>query len=109
MKLAMTDMDRLSRTTSDTSEIRLRLFALGFVGLLCAMTIGFIFALRLLVPNSVDYGYDERVGTGSLSASRAGRMSDCLGDNAAIAGASRDGLDRVGVSAIAAHAAGVAD
>ena len=73
------------------------------------MTMGFTLALRLLVPNSVDYGYDERVGAGSLSASGAERVSDCPSDNAAIAGASKDGLDRIGVSAIAAHTVGVAN
>jgi len=73
----MKDMDRLSRTTSDTSEIRLRLFALGFLGLLCAMMIGFVSASRALGPNSVDYGYDQRLGAQSLSQSGAERVSNC--------------------------------
>jgi hypothetical protein len=42
----MRDLDRISRTTSDTSENRVGSFALGFFGLLCVMAVGFVSALR---------------------------------------------------------------
>jgi hypothetical protein len=101
-ELAMRDMSRLSRATLDTSEIRLRSFALPFVGVLCAIVIGFLSEIRPLNPNSPDYGYDKALGTQTSSASF---MSNCDDDGAAIAGASKDGLDRLGVRAIVAHVA----
>ena len=101
----MRNMDRLSRTTSDTSEIRLRSFALAFVGMLCATVIGFVSEIRPLNPNSPDYGYDKALGTQTSSLSSASFLSNCDDDGAAIAGASTDGLDRLGVSAIVAHVA----
>ena len=101
----MRDMDRLSRTTSDTSEIRLRSFALAFVGMLCATVIGFVSEIRPLNPNSPNYGYDKALETQTSSLSSASFLSNCDDDGAAIAGASKDGLDRLGVSAIVAHVA----
>ena len=58
----MWHLDRLSPTTSDTSENRVGSFALGFFGLLCVMAVGFVSALRPPVSYSVDYGYDEQLG-----------------------------------------------
>jgi hypothetical protein len=42
----MRDLDRLSRTTSDTSENRVGSFDLGFFGLVWAMAVGIVSALR---------------------------------------------------------------
>jgi hypothetical protein len=52
----MRHLDRLFRTTSDTSENRVGAFALGFFGLLCAMVVGLVSAIGPPVSNSVDYG-----------------------------------------------------
>jgi hypothetical protein len=101
----MRNLDRLSRTTSDTSENRVRSFALAFVGLLCAMVIGFVSEIRPLEPDSPDYGYDEALETETSSLSSANFLSNCSDDGPTIAGASKDGLDRLGVSVIVAHAA----
>jgi hypothetical protein len=89
----------------DTSEIRLRSFALAVVGMLCATVIGFVSEIRPLNPNSPDYGYDEALGTQTSSLSSASFLSNSDDDGAAIPGASKDGLDRLGVSAIVAHVA----
>ena len=84
--LAMRDPDRLSRTTSDTSENRVGSFALGFFGLLCATAVGFVSALRPPVSNSIDYGYDERLGAQTLSPSGENLASNCSDKGAAIVG-----------------------
>jgi hypothetical protein len=87
------------------SDVWVRLFAFAFVGLLCAAVIGFVSEIRPLKPDKPDYGYDEALGTETSSLSSANFVSNCSGDSPATAGASKDGLDGRGVSAIAAHAA----
>jgi hypothetical protein len=93
----MSDLDRLCRTTSDTPEIQVWSFAFGFVGLLCAMAMEFVSASRLHVPNSVDYGYDERLEAGSKT------ELSCSDKGAAIVGAAADNLDDLRASAIVAR------
>jgi hypothetical protein len=90
---------------SNRSDVRVRPFALAFVGLLRATVIGFVSEIRPLEPDSPDNGYDEALGTETSSMSSANFLSNCSDDGPTIAGASKDGLDRLGVSAIAAHAA----
>ncbi len=80
----MRDSDRLCRTRPDTPEMRLWSFAFGVVGLLCAMAIEFVSASRPPVPNSVDYGYDERLEAGSKT------ELSCSDKGAAIVGAAMD-------------------
>jgi len=87
------------------SDARVRSFALAFVGLLCATVIGFVSEIRPLKPDSPDYGYDEALGTVASSLSSANFLSNCADDSPAIARASKDGLDKLRVSAIAARAA----
>ena len=100
----MRDLDRLSRTRSDTSENRVGSFALGFFGLLCAMAVGFVSALRPPVSNSVDYGYDERLGAQTPSPSGAKLASNCSDKGAAIVGAAAmDSLDELRAGATAAR------
>jgi hypothetical protein len=89
---------------STRSDVRVRSFALAFVGLLCATVIGFVSEIRPLKPDSADYGYDEALGTETSTLSSANLLSNCSDDSPTIAGASKDGLDRLGVSAISAHA-----
>jgi hypothetical protein len=95
----MRDLDCLSRTTSDTSENRVGSFALGFFGLLCAMAVGFVSALSPPVSNSVDYGYDERLGTPSCE----NLASNCSDNGAVLVGASIDSLDDLRAGAIVAR------
>jgi hypothetical protein len=98
----MRNLDRLSRATSNTSENRVGSLALGFLGLLCAMAVGFVSALRPAVSNSVDYGYDERLEAQSPSLSGAKLVSNCSDKGAAIAAAAAmDGLDEFRAGAIA--------
>jgi hypothetical protein len=99
----MRDLDRLSRTTSDTPENRVGSFAVGFFGLLCTMAVGFVSALRPPVSNSVDYGYDERLGAQTLSPSGEDLASNCSDNGAAVVGASIDSLDDLRVGAIVAR------
>ena len=66
----MTDLDRSARMTSDASGSPVGLFVLGFLGLLCAMAIGFLSEFHLLKQNSSDYGYDEALGTQTSSQSQ---------------------------------------
>jgi hypothetical protein len=87
---------------STRSDVGVRSFALAFVGLLCATVIGFVSEIRPLNPDSPDYGYDEALGTETSSRSSATFVSNCSCDSAASAGASKDGLDALGTSAIAA-------
>ncbi|MBV8244127.1 MAG: hypothetical protein JOY75_25380 [Hyphomicrobiales bacterium] len=87
------------------SDVRVRSFALAFVGMVCATAIGFVSEIRPLKPDSADYGYDEALGTETSSLSSANFVSNCPGDRQPTAEASKDGLGRLGVSAIAAHAA----
>jgi hypothetical protein len=97
-ELAMRDLHRLSRTTSAGS------FALGFFGLLCATAVGFVSALRPPVSNSIDYGYDERLGAQTLSPSGENLASNCSDKGAAKVGAAAAGsLDEPMVSAIVAR------
>jgi hypothetical protein len=93
----MRDSDRLCRTRSDTPEIRVWSFAIGFVGLLCAMAIEFVSASRLPAPNSVDYGYDERLEAGSKT------ELSCSDKGAATVGAAMDNLDDLRASAVVAR------
>jgi hypothetical protein len=94
----MRDLDRLSHTTSAGS------FALGFFGLLCAMAVGFVSELRPPVSNSVDYGYDEQLGTQTPSPSGANLVSNCSDKGAAIVGsAAMDSLDELRAGAIVAR------
>jgi len=91
---------------SNRSEVRVRLFAFAFVALLCAMVVGFASEIRPLRLDSPDHGYDEALGTQTSSQSNANFLSNC--SDAAPATAARrsnDGLDKLGVGAIAAHAA----
>jgi hypothetical protein len=90
---------------SNRWDVRVRSFALAFVGLLCAMVIGFVSEIHPLNPDSPDYGYDEALGTQTSSLSSATFVPNRSCDSAATTGASKDGLDRLGASAIAAHAA----
>jgi hypothetical protein len=100
----MGHLDRLSRTTSDTSENRVGSFALGFLGLLCAMAVGFVSALRPPVSNSADYGYDERFEAQIPSLSGAKLVSNCSDKGAAIVGAAAmDSLDELRAGAITAR------
>ena len=93
----MKDLGRLSRN-------RVGSFALGFFGLLCAMAVGFVSELRPPVSNSVDYGYDERLGAQTLSLSGARLASNCSDNGAAIVGAAAmDSLDELGAGAITAR------
>ena len=100
----MRNLDRLSRATSDTSENRVGSFALGFFGLLCAMAVGFVSALRPPVSYSVDYGYDERLEAQTPSLSGAKLVSNCSDKGAAIVGAAAtDSLYELRADAIAAR------
>ena len=99
----MRDLDRLSRTTSDTSENRVGSFALGFFGLLCAMAVGFVSALTPPVSNSVDYGYDEQLRAQTPSLFGARLVSNCSDKGAAVVGASIDSLDDLRAGAIVAR------
>jgi len=90
---------------SNRWDVPVRSFVLAFVGLLCATVIGFVSEVRPLNPDSPDYGYDEALGTESSSPSSATLESICSCDSAASAGASKDALDGLAVTAIAAHAA----
>ncbi|MBV8670581.1 MAG: hypothetical protein JO098_02355 [Candidatus Eremiobacteraeota bacterium] len=90
---------------SNRWDVRVRSFALAFVGLLCAMVIGFVSEIRPLRPDSPDYGYDEALGTETSSLSSANLLSNCSDDGLATAARSEDGLDKLGAGAIAAHAA----
>ena len=101
----MRNLDRLSRATSDTSENRVGSFALGFFGLLCAMAVGFVSALRPPVSYSVDYGYDERLEAQTPSLSGAKLVSNCSDKGAAIVGAAAalDNLDELRAGAITAR------
>jgi hypothetical protein len=87
------------------SGVRVRSFALAFIGVLCATVISFVSEIRSLKQHSSNYGYDEALGTESSSLSSANFLSNCSDDSRATARASKDGLDGLGVSAIAAHAA----
>jgi hypothetical protein len=87
------------------SSVRVRSFALAFMGMLCATVISFVSEIRSLKHHSSNYGYDEALGTESSSLSRANFLSHCSDDSRAAARASKDGLDGLGVSAIAADAA----
>jgi hypothetical protein len=91
-------------SASIRSDVWVRSFAFAFVGLLCAMVIGFVSEIRPLKPDSSDYGYDEALGAETSSISSANFVSNCSGDSPTTAGASKDGLDRRGLSAIATHA-----
>jgi hypothetical protein len=102
----MRDMDRLLRPTSDTSDVRLRSFALSFLGLLCAMAIGFVSEIRPLRPDSPDYGYDESLGTETSSLSSANLPANGSdGSRATVGGRSKDSLDRLEVGLVALRAA----
>jgi hypothetical protein len=87
------------------SGVRVRFFALTFIGMLCATVISFVWEVRSLKQHSSNYGYDEVLGTESSSLSSANFLSNCSDDSLAIAGASKDGLDTLRASAIATHAA----
>jgi hypothetical protein len=100
----MSDLDRLSRTTSDTSENRVGSFALGFFGLLCAMAVGFVSEIRPPASNSTDYGYDEQLGAETSSPSGAKLVSNCSDKGAALVGtAAMDSLDELRADAIGAR------
>jgi hypothetical protein len=97
-------LDRLPRTASDTSENRVGWFALGFFGLLCAMAVDSVSALRPPVSNSVDYGYDERLEAQTPSLSGAKLVSNCSDKGATVVGpAATDSLHDVTVGAITAR------
>jgi hypothetical protein len=87
------------------SDVRVRSFALAFVGMLCATVIAFVSEIGSLRQHSPNYGYDEALGTDTYSLSRANFLSNCSDDSRATARASKNGLDGLGVSTIAAHAA----
>ena len=90
----------------DMSEIPARSFMLGFAGLLFVMVVGFVSATRASISTSADYGYDEALGTQASSLSSASFLSNCSDDGPTIAGASKDGSEKLEASAIVAHAAG---
>ncbi len=93
----MRDSDRLCRTRAETAEIPVWSFAFGFVGLLCAMGVGLLSAARVPPPNSVDYGYDERLEGGSES------DLSCSDKGVAVVGATVDNLNDLRASAIVAR------
>jgi hypothetical protein len=88
------------------SGVRVRAVALAFIGMLCATVISFVSEIRSLKQHSSNYGYDEALGTESSSLSGANFLSNCSNDSRATVRASKDGLDGLGVSAIAAHPVG---
>jgi hypothetical protein len=90
---------------SNQSDVYVRSFALAFVGLLCAMAVGFVSEIRPLGPDSPEYGYDKSLGTETSSASSTNLLSNCSDGSPATVGASKDGLDGLGVGVIAARAA----
>jgi hypothetical protein len=100
--------DLLLDAPSIQSDIRVRSFALAFVGFLCAMFIGFVWEIRPLKLDSPEYGYDEALGTETSSLPGANFLTNCIDNCAdhslAIARASKDGVDRLAASAIV-HAA----
>jgi hypothetical protein len=87
------------------SAVRVRSVVLAFIGMLCATVISFVSEIRSLKQHSSSYGYDEALGTESSSLSGANFLSNCFDDSRTTSRASKDGLDGLGVSAIAAHAA----
>ena len=87
------------------ADARVKPFALAFVSMLCATVIGFVSEIRPLKSDSPDYGYDETLGTETSFLSRARLQSNCSGARQGTAEASNGGSDRLGISAMAAHAA----
>ena len=81
------------------------MFALAFVGMLCATVIGFVSEIRPLKPASPDYGYDEALGTETSFLSPAKLLPNCSDASRDTAEASKSGSDRLGITAITAHAA----
>jgi hypothetical protein len=75
-----------------------------FVGMLCAAVIGFVSEIRPLKAHSPDLATTKRSELRTLPCP-ARTSSNCSDDSPATAGVSKDGLDRLRVSAIAAHAA----
>jgi hypothetical protein len=93
----MRELDRLSRN-------RVGSFVLGFLGLLCAMAIGFVSELRPLASNSVDHGYDEQLEAQTPTLSGGRLVSNCSDQGAAIVGAAAmDSLDGLRVGATTAR------
>jgi hypothetical protein len=88
---------------SAESDVLLRPFALAFVAMLCATVIGFVSDIRPVRSHSPDYGYDEALGTETSSLSSANSLSNRSDASLAAAEAPKDGLDRLRVTAIAAH------
>lgn len=87
------------------ADVRVKSFALAFVGMLCAMVIGFMSEIRPLKSDSPDYGYDEALGTETSFLSRERLQSNCSGASQGTAEASNGGSDRPGIGAMPAHAA----
>ena len=91
----MRSVDHFSRTTSEIREIRLGLFALGFLGLLCAIMIGFVWALSLRVTDLAGYGYDTQLQVQSPAQGVAiVRPTWSITDSEAPAAAKYDEADR---------------
>ncbi|MBV8576501.1 MAG: hypothetical protein JOZ58_15905 [Acetobacteraceae bacterium] len=82
------------------SDVRVTWFALAFVGFLCTMFIAFVSEIGPLRLLSSEYGYDEAVGTKTSSLSSANFLTSCVDDSPRTDGVSKDGLDRLGVSAL---------
>ena len=89
----------------DIPEIQARSFMLGFAGLLFVTIVGFVSASKTSISTSADYGYDEALGTQTSSLFSASFLSNCSDDGPTIAGASKDGSEKLGASAIVAHGA----
>jgi hypothetical protein len=81
------------------------LFAFLFVGLLCAAAIAFASEIRPIDSNSPDYGYDEALAIQMSPPLSADFFSNCSDRDAGITGRSKDGFDRLGISAIVARRA----
>jgi hypothetical protein len=79
---------------------------LGFAGLLFVTVIGFVSATQALISTPPDYGYDETLGTQTSSLSSLSFSSNCSEDGPTIAGASKDGSEKLEASAIVAQGAG---
>ena len=90
---------------SDRSEIPARSIMLGFAGVLFVTVIGFVSASKTSNSTLADYGYDEALGTQTFSLSSASFLSDCSDGGPTIAGASKDGLEKLEASAIVSHGA----
>jgi hypothetical protein len=92
----MRDLHSLSRNRAGS-------FALGSIGLLFAMAIGFVSELRPPASTSVDYGYDEQLRAETPSPSGARLVSNCSDKGVAM-----DNMDELSASGEELSAGGIA-